>query len=320
MALDFPSNPVDGQVSGNFVWSASTGAWKSKPTVGSVTIQSPTKPSSANPGDIWINTTDGTAFTYFNDGTTTQWMEILSSGVPSLATKADLSYTNTQLGLKANLAGAAFSGNVSTPAIGLGGVTSPTQKLDTSGRIKLRSDGGSSAGMWITDNAGTETAFFGAAGLSSSDQIGIYHNNAWRLQVDSSGRITTPSQPAFFAYRTSGLWAATVWTTDGTLFNTGGHYNGGNGRFTAPVAGRYFFALNSIGHTSGTTRLYPRINGVNQLGSFHLRVIDTSNFGDGHMTWSFNLAAGDYVDIYLGEGYNYSDGSCYAFWHGYLIG
>lgn len=226
----------------------------------------------------------------------------------------------TALNGKANLSNAAFTGAISASTIGLGGVTTATQKLDSSGRIKLRSDGSNSAGMWITNNAGTETAFLGASGTASTDAVGIYHNGAWRLQVDSSGRVTTPSQPAFFAYRTDGIWAAQIWVANNTYINNGGYYNTSNGRFTAPVAGRYMFTMNSIGHTSGTTRLYPRINGNAQLGSFHLRVIDTANFGDGHFVWMFNLAANDYVDIWLGEGYNYSDTSCYAYWQGWLLG
>lgn len=84
MPLDFPSNPIDGQIYGNYIWSSSAGAWKSKPTVGSITVQSPTAPTSANAGDVWINTNDGTAFSYMNDGTSFQWVEIISSGVPNI--------------------------------------------------------------------------------------------------------------------------------------------------------------------------------------------------------------------------------------------
>jgi microcystin-dependent protein len=85
-AMDFPSNPVDGQTFSNYIWSASTGAWKSKPSVSTVTIHSDVVPATANPGDVWFNTSNGISFTYFNDGTSKQWVEMLSSAVPAVNT------------------------------------------------------------------------------------------------------------------------------------------------------------------------------------------------------------------------------------------
>lgn len=78
------------------------------------------------------------------------------------------------------------SGQLITPNIGLGGITSPTQKLDSNGRIKLRSDGGSSAGCWFTGNDGTETVFLGQLGNSSSDAFGLYHTGAWRIYTTAT--------------------------------------------------------------------------------------------------------------------------------------
>jgi len=84
MALDFPASPTDGQVYGNFIWSSSTNAWKSKPSTSTVTIHSSTAPTSANAGDVWFNTNDGTTFTYYDDGNTKQWIELISSGIPAV--------------------------------------------------------------------------------------------------------------------------------------------------------------------------------------------------------------------------------------------
>lgn len=100
MALDFPSNPTDGQVYGSYVYSTSTGVWKAKPSSATVATTSQVPPSTANNGDIWIDTSDGIAYFYYDDGTSTQWVEVMSSGVPSLNTKANLdggnSFTGTQ--------------------------------------------------------------------------------------------------------------------------------------------------------------------------------------------------------------------------------
>lgn len=161
----------------------------------------------------------------------------------------------TALNTKANLSGATFTGSVVGTNIGLGGVTSPSQKIDMSGRGKFRSDGSNSAGFWITDNAGTETAFFGASGTSSSDQIGVYHNGAWRLQVDSSGRVTVPYQPAFTAYASAYQIAANqTMPYNNAPLNRGSHFNTSTYRFTAPVAGVYMFNVYDIGQSSGTSR------------------------------------------------------------------
>ena len=84
MALDFPSNPVDGQVYGSYTYNLATGVWKASAPSATVAITSPTKPLVANNGDIWVNTATGIAFVYYYDGNTYQWMELLSSAVPTV--------------------------------------------------------------------------------------------------------------------------------------------------------------------------------------------------------------------------------------------
>ena len=83
MALDFPSNPVDGQIYGNYQWSSSSGAWKGRPQLQQTSTQSPTAPTSPNIGDIWVDTTDGSSFYWYDDGTSKQWVEFMSSGIPA---------------------------------------------------------------------------------------------------------------------------------------------------------------------------------------------------------------------------------------------
>lgn len=86
MALDFPSNPTDGQIYNNFIWSSSSGAWKARPSYQQTTTQSPLAPASPLVGDIWYNTTLGLSFTYYDDGTSSQWVEMVSSSVPAVNT------------------------------------------------------------------------------------------------------------------------------------------------------------------------------------------------------------------------------------------
>ena len=84
MALDFPSNPIDGEVFGSYVWSAATGVWKAREEQAPVTITSPTVPDTGQDGDLWFNTTNGLIFAYYADGTSGQWVEVLSSAVPTI--------------------------------------------------------------------------------------------------------------------------------------------------------------------------------------------------------------------------------------------
>lgn len=84
MALDFPSNPVDGQIFASYSWSATKGVWQAREESATVAITSPVKPETGNPGDIWVNTATGIAFVYYDDGNTAQWMELLSSAVPNV--------------------------------------------------------------------------------------------------------------------------------------------------------------------------------------------------------------------------------------------
>ncbi len=84
MALDFPSNPSDGEVYGSYTYNLVKGVWQGTEESAAVAVTSPIRPTTANPGDIWVNTSTGIAFVYYNDGNTSQWMELLSSAVPTV--------------------------------------------------------------------------------------------------------------------------------------------------------------------------------------------------------------------------------------------
>lgn len=125
MAMDFPANPTDGQVYGSYIYSSAAGVWRAAPSSATVSVVSPTKPTTANAGDIWVDSSDGVAYFYYYDGSSYQWVELMSSGVPSLASKADKTYVDSQDLLKANLAGPTFTGTVTLPsATSIGNVSS----------------------------------------------------------------------------------------------------------------------------------------------------------------------------------------------------
>lgn len=76
MAIDFPASPTPGQVYQGYYWDDDKNAWRSQSTNRGSVITSATTPTGATAGDLWFNTVDGTMYVYYNDGITTQWVEI----------------------------------------------------------------------------------------------------------------------------------------------------------------------------------------------------------------------------------------------------
>jgi hypothetical protein len=83
MPLDFPPSPTNGQVYANWVYSTSKAAWQAKPLESDVAVPSPTPPSTPNNGDLWFNSDDGNLYVYYNDGDTSQWVQVKSDATLS---------------------------------------------------------------------------------------------------------------------------------------------------------------------------------------------------------------------------------------------
>lgn len=126
-----------------------------------------------------------------------------------------------------------------------------------------------------------------------------------RLSITNGGITTLPTQPSFSAYKgTSGSLSisAGVIVFDQTNHNTGSHYNTSNGRFTAPVTGKYLFTTHFflyVGYTEVTNTYFLfRVNGSS---------VRISNYGannyDGGFTMSSVVAmnANDYIDVYIDQ-------------------
>ena len=78
-ALDFPSSPTNGQVYGQYVYDSTKGAWRVSADLLASATPSHTAPTNPVSGDLWFNTNDGVMFMYFNDGNTSQWVEVKSN-------------------------------------------------------------------------------------------------------------------------------------------------------------------------------------------------------------------------------------------------
>lgn len=100
--------------------------------------------------------------------------------------------------------------------------------------------------------------------------------------------------------------AGTVLPYPNVIYNVGGNFSTATNRFTAPVAGLYYFNF-SAWHTSGTTRVGIRKNGAyitagSQTQPIHARMGSTSADQDSNLSIIIQLNTNDYVDVCVFEG------------------
>ena len=126
--------------------------------------------------------------------------------------------------------------------------------------------------------------------------------NTERMRIDSAGRVTMPNQPCFSA-SSSGLMS---WSAGSTItqivalnyvpHNVGGHFSASTYRFTAPVAGNYFFSAKATqtGSATGPSLILTKNGGVYGFEMAIGYSVAYNSFG-GEII--IPLAVNDYVDM-----------------------
>ena len=150
-----------------------------------------------------------------------------------------------------------------------------------------------------------------------SGNIKVYAGGAERMRIDSAGRVTMPYQPCFNALNGSAQSGVVVVIFDSTNLNVGSGYSTSTNRFTAPVAGNYFFSAFVLKNSSSTETIIALAkNGTYVTG---LSDAGGSNYISISVSGVVSLAAGDYVEVQTigGSSSIYSN---YRNFSGFLIG
>ena len=221
----------------------------------------------------------------------------------------------------------------------------------TGGKVEIASNAAATTALFISNNqnsAGTYSDLrFGFAqndlsygsgirfrqvDTSHGGQLEFYTDNTTgtftkQMTITENGHVLKTSIPAFHAYSpnnsnsSGGISSAGTLTWGGTQLNVGSHFNASNGKFTAPVAGMYYFSASLLYDDNYNTvgSAYWRKNGSGYVnGAFGY--IDGA--ATGYLQVSFdvliNLAANDTMEVYSSiSGWHVGgESSCL----GYLLG
>ena len=216
------------------------------------------------------------------------------------------------------------------------GTDNPDERLEVgdgtvSGALKVSGQSSSVTSDGFTvdwESSSNSTRFFSEPSSGGNSLIRFFTTNSGtrgeKLRIDEVGRVTMPAQPAFYAYRnsTSGQLASGDYVFNNVATNRGSHYDTSNGRFTAPVAGAYFFScvVQLYGSQAAGGHVSFRVNGTDFMGSQNSSNPVYDEIAGVHDNIYFSavitLAANEYVTVWR----SFTTRGMQSYFTGYLIG
>jgi hypothetical protein len=182
--------------------------------------------------------------------------------------------------------------------------------------------------LTLKDNQTSGATFQIVSGWDNPADFDIIHSGvASRFRIDGGGRVTMPYQPAFYTKVEIPSGSPGDVRGKGTpITNTGSHFNGASGRFTAPIAGRYYFALD-LSPGNNTTQsnyfyFYFQKNG-SDISDYHLSMSETvgnNSYDNIGGSMILDLSAGDFVGARFAHHGSWNGDIAYGNFCGYLIG
>ena len=161
---------------------------------------------------------------------------------------------------------------------------------------------------------------------ADSGQLAIYNSTTKLWGITEHGYVVNSKVPYFHAEKNNTDSQTTtgeiVWNNT-VLDNPSGSYNNATGRFTAPIAGVYYFAFYVLKRGNSYIRLGFLLNGA-QYRQNQIYQQNASGAEEmAHASILMYLSAGDYVSVTInqvGGGNIYSGGNMHNGFLGYLIG
>lgn len=195
------------------------------------------------------------------------------------------------------------------------GTTTPVSRLEirdsiSSVRLTVTNTTNSTNGSgvnFLVFNGGT-TVGNGTIRSDNSDNLSFFNIGGERMRIDSSGRVTMPSQPVFNVYNNVDQTSAGAGTESKLSFpdvkvNIGSCYSTSTHRFTAPISGKYLLGFSgstkSNGFGDNYMTVFPKVNGSTGYYRGRAAVGGANNYDSANFTEIFNLSAGDYVELYF---------------------
>jgi len=147
-------------------------------------------------------------------------------------------------------------------------------------------------------------------------------NSTTAMTIDSAGRVLQPTKPVFNAFRPTGadIGSGNTYVFNDTSVNIGGGFNTSTGKFTAPIAGTYFFSTTCLTSSNAAANdLQIRVDGTNIAQA---RVdVGSAAHNSISITVIATLTANQVVDVYVaGGGGMYGSSGRFSTFCGYLIG